>query len=81
MLFCDYMVFWFVRVSANLDRGTYGGYKYVVHGKTYDFFRDLDITVEELRPGLIETFYRQLVKKHKALLKANGLLHIRFHDL
>ena len=73
MLFCDYMVLWLERVSANLDRGTYGGYKYVVHGKTYDFFRDLDITVEELRPGHIEAFYRQLVKKHN--LSQNSILH------
>lgn len=73
MLFCDYMVLWLERASANLDRGTYGGYKYVVHGRTYDFFRDLDITVEELRPGHIEAFYRQLAKKCN--LAPNSIIH------
>lgn len=73
MLFCDYMVLWLERLSSNLDRGTYGGYKTVVHGRTYDFFRDLGVTVEELTPGHIEAFYRMLAKKHN--LAPNSILH------
>lgn len=47
MLFCDYMVLWLERLAPTLDRGTYGSYKGYVHGRTYAYFHDLAVTVEE----------------------------------
>lgn len=73
MLFCDYLVLWLERLSTSLDRGTYGGYKNAVHGRIYDFFHSLEVTVEDLQPGHIEAFYHQLAKMHD--LSQNTILH------
>ena len=73
MLFCDYMVLWLERLAPTLDRGTYGSYKGYVHGRTYTYFHDLAVTVEELRPGHIEAFYRYLAVKCN--LSQNSILH------
>lgn len=73
MLFCDYLVLWLERLAPTLERGTYGSYKMLIHGRIYTYFRDLGITVEDLRPGHIEAFYRYLVKKYN--LAQNSILH------
>jgi len=63
MPFCDYLVLWLERLAPTLDRGTYGSYRGYIHGRTYTYFHDLNVTVEELRPGHIEAFYRHLAIK------------------
>lgn len=73
MPFCDYMVLWLERLAPKLDRGTYGSYRGYVHGRIYEYFHDLAVTVEELRPGHIEAFYRYL--SVKCNLSQNSILH------
>jgi len=73
MFFCDYLVIWLERIASTLERGTYGAYKALIHGRIYFYFRDLGVTVEELRPGHIEAFYRYLVKQFN--LSQNSILH------
>ena len=73
MLFCDYMVFWLERIAHTIERGTYGGYKGCVHGRIYEYFHDIGITVEELYPGHIEGFYRYLAKNEN--LAQNSIIH------
>lgn len=73
MLFCDYLVLWLERSAPNLDRGTYGSYRHLLYGRTYSFFHDLGVTVEDLRPGHIEAFYRMLSMKEN--LSQNSVLH------
>lgn len=73
MPFCDYMVLWLERLAPKLDRGTYGSYRRYIHGRIYAYFHDLAVTVEELRPGHIEAFYRYLAVKCN--LSQNSILH------
>lgn len=73
MLFCDYLVLWLERLAPTLERGTYGSYKALIHGRIYSYFHDLGVSVEELRPGHIEAFYRYLTKKYS--LAQNSILH------
>ena len=73
MPFCDYMVLWLERLAPKLDRGTYGSYRGYIHGRIYAYFHDLAVTVEELRPGHIEAFYRYLAVKCN--LSQNSILH------
>lgn len=73
MLFCDYLVLWLERLAPTLERGTYGSYKGYIHGRTYSYFHDLAVTVEELRSGHIEAFYRYLSKHFN--LSQNSILH------
>jgi integrase len=73
MLYCDYAVQWLEKLAPTLERGTYGGYKIIVHGRVYSYFRDLGVTVEELRPGHIEAFYRYLSVSEN--LAPNSVIH------
>lgn len=73
MRFCDYLVLWLERTAPNLDIGTYGSYRGVLHGRTYRFFNSLGVSVEDLLPGHIEEFYRFLSFKEK--LSQNSILH------
>lgn len=73
MLYCDYIVQWLERLAPTLERGTYGGYKQAVHGRIYSYFKDLGVTVEEVRPGHIEAFYRYLSVSEN--LSPNTMIH------
>jgi integrase len=72
MLFCDYMVQWLERLESSIERNTYGGYKIIVHGRIFEYFNSLSVTVGNLKSGHIEDYYRQLNKQG---LSANSMLH------
>lgn len=73
MPFCDYMVLWLEQLAPSLDRGTYGSYRRLVHGRIYSYFRDIAVTVKDLKPVHIEAFYRFLSTKEG--LSQNSILH------
>ena len=77
MLFCDYMVRWLERISSTIDKTTYGSYKALVHGRIFNYFNELDINVEDVKPGHIEDFYRFLSKEFD--LAQNSIIH--YHNL
>lgn len=72
-LFCDYLVLWLERLAPTIERETYGSYKSLVHGRIYDYFHSINVTVQELRPGHIEVFYRRLATKEN--LSQNSIIH------
>jgi integrase len=63
MLFCDYLVVFLERLAPTLERCTYGSYKLLVHGRIYEYFHSINVTVSEVLPGHIEAFYRRLATK------------------
>lgn len=72
--FCDYMVTWLETVKPTISETTYAGYYRIIHGKVYDYFKKLGITLKELKPYHIQNFYSEL---YKLGLKGNTVL--RYH--
>ena len=77
MLFCDYMVLWLEQVSSTIERTTYGNYKFHIHGRIYQYFKEKAITVEILSSSHIAAFYQKLANKER--LSQNTIKH--FHAL
>lgn len=72
--FCDYMITWLETVKPTIQETTYAGYYRIIHGKVYNYFYKLGITLKELKPYHIQDFYNELFKLG---LKANTVL--RYH--
>lgn len=72
--FCDYMITWLETVKPTIQETTYAGYYRIIHGKVYNYFNKLGITLKELKPYHIQDFYNELFKLG---LKANTVL--RYH--
>jgi len=73
MLFCDYLILYLERIAPTIAKNTYGSYKDKVHGRIFEHFHDLGVTVGEVQPGHIEAFYRKLSNRFD--LEQNSILH------
>lgn len=72
--FCDYMTNWLETIKPTIAETTYAGYYRIVHGKLYDYFKNLGITLKQLKPYHIQNLYSEL---YKLGLKGNTIL--RYH--
>ena len=72
--FCDYMIAWLETVKPTVEETTYAGYYRIIHGKVYDYFNKLGITLKDLKPYHIQNFYSELLRLG---LKGNTVL--RYH--
>ena len=70
--FCDYMVMWLETIKPTIVETTYAGYYRIIHGKIYNYFYKLGVTLQELKPYHIQNFYNEL---YKLGLKSNTILH------
>ena len=73
MLFCDYLVLWLERLAPNLEENTYGAYRRNIHGRIYNYFHHLGVSVESLEPEHIEMFYQGLSNDEN--LSPNSIIH------
>ena len=50
ILFCDYMLNWLKIIKLNIRPTTYGAYKRIINKRIYTYFKNLNITLTELKP-------------------------------
>ena len=71
MRFSDYMEAWLEIIESTVERTTFSSYTQMVLGKIVPYFRKTDITLEQLQPRHIQSFYVNQLKK----VSPNTVLH------
>ena len=62
MLFIDYMKHWLKIIKPNVEETTYNGYDGIINGRMTDYFKDKDITLQNIKPKHIQEFYQHLLQ-------------------
>ncbi len=75
ILFCDYMLNWLKMIKPNVRPTTYGGYERIINKRIYPYFKNLNVTLTELKPIHIQSFYTYLFNK----LKLKGATVKKYH--
>ena len=75
ILFCDYMLNWLKMIKPNVRSTTYGGYERIINKRIYPYFKNLNVTLTELKPIHIQAFYTYLFNK----LKLKGATVKKYH--
>lgn len=75
ILFCDYMLNWLKMIKPNIRPTTYGGYERIINKRIYPYFKNLNVTLTELKPIHIQSFYTYLFNK----LKLKGATVKKYH--
>lgn len=75
ILFCDYMLNWLKMIKPNIRPTTYGGYERIINKRIYPYFKNLNITLTELKPIHIQAFYTYLFNE----LKLKGATVKKYH--
>ncbi len=65
ILFCDYMLNWLEMIKSNIRPTTYGGYERIINKRIYSYFKNLNVTLTELKPIHIQSFYTYLFREKK----------------
>ena len=71
ILFSNYMKEWLDIVQHNVEENTFAGYSLMVNNKIVPFFESLGITLAELKPIHIQSFYNSL---YDTVSKASNVL-------
>lgn len=75
ILFCDYMLNWLKMIKPNIRPTTYGGYERIINKRIYPYFKNLNVTLTELKPIHIQAFYTYLFNE----LKLKGATVKKYH--
>ncbi len=75
ILFCDYMLNWLKMIRPNIRPTTYGGYERIINRRIYPYFKNLNVTLTELKPIHIQAFYTYLFNE----LKLKGATVKKYH--
>ena len=75
ILFCDYMLNWLKMIKPNIRPTTYGGYERIINKRIYPYFKNLNITLTELKLIHIQAFYTYLFNE----LKLKGATVKKYH--
>lgn len=75
ILFCDYMLNWLKMIKPNIRPTTYGGYERIINKRIYLYFKNLNVTLIELKPIHIQAFYTYLFYE----LKLKGATVKKYH--
>lgn len=59
------MLSWLEMIKPNVRQTTYGGYERIIKKRIYPYFKNLNITLTELKPIHIQAFYTYLFKEKK----------------
>lgn len=62
MLFIDYMKHWLKMIKASVEETTYNGYNGIINGRMTDYFKDKNITLQNIKPKHIQEFYQYLLE-------------------
>lgn len=76
ILFSNYMKEWLDTIKHNVEENTFAGYSLMINNKIIPFFESLSITLAELKPVYIQSFYNSLYDTGS---KASNVLH--YHTL
>ena len=60
--FLDYMKKWLKMIKPNVEETTYNGYEGIINGRMTDYFKDKDITLQNIKPKHIQEFYQYLLE-------------------
>jgi len=63
ILFIDFMKKWHKMIKPSVEQTTYMGYGKLINGRMSDYFKDTDITINNIQPKDIQDFYQYLVDK------------------
>ena len=75
ILFCDYMLNWLKMIKPNIRPTTYGGYERIINKRIYPYFKNLNVTLTELKLIHIQAFYTYLFNE----LKLKGATVKKYH--
>lgn len=75
ILFCDYMLNWLKMIKPNIRPTTYGGYERIINKRIYPYYKNLNVTLTELKPIHIQAFYTYLFNE----LKLKGATVKKYH--
>ena len=62
MLFIDYMKHWLKMIKASVEETTYNGYNGIINGRMTDYFKNKNITLQNIKPKHIQEFYQYLLE-------------------
>ena len=54
------MLNWLKMIKPNIRPTTYGGYERIINKRIYPYFKNLNVTLTELKPIHIQAFYTYL---------------------
>lgn len=84
ILFADYMEKWLDIIKSSVAVPTFASYSTTLKKIVAPYFREKEVTLKNLTAKDIQEFYLKphyVTESFPKLLKANGLRHIRYHDL
>jgi integrase len=72
LLFADYMLKWLEIVKPTIELTTYSSYCQIIKGHIYNYFKPLNVTLTDLSPTHIQTYYQKLMSEG---LTGNTVIH------
>ena len=71
------MLNWLKMIKPNIRPTTYGGYERIINKRIYPYFKNLNVTLTELKPIHIQAFYTYLFNE----LKLKGATVKKYHAI